>query len=45
MRVLLDTCVVSEIQRNNGNVFVREAVDALPNQDMFLSVLTIGEIV
>ncbi len=45
MRVLLDTCVVSEIQRTNGNVFVREAVDALPNQDIFLSVLTIGEIV
>ncbi len=45
MRVLLDTCVVSEIQRKNGNVLVREAVNSLPNQDIFLSVLTIGEIV
>ncbi len=45
MRVLLDTCVVSELRRHNGNPVVREAVMAIPDDDLYLSVLTIGEIV
>lgn len=44
MRVLLDTCVVSELRRRNGNPAVREAVMAIPDNDLYLSVLTIGEI-
>ena len=44
MKVLLDTCVVSEIQRPRGNPRVRERVDQLADEDLFLSVITIGEI-
>ena len=45
MRILLDTCVVSEIQRPQGNVAVRQRVEETPNKDLFLSVLTVGELV
>jgi len=45
MRVLLDTCVISELRRLDGNAKVREAVLDIPDRDLFLSVLTIGEIV
>ena len=45
MSVLLDTCVVSELRRGDGNLRVREAVNAIPDDDLFLSVLTIGEII
>jgi len=44
MRVLLDTCVLSELQRPNGNPAVKEAVGELADDDIFVSVLTIGEI-
>lgn len=44
MKVLLDTCVISEIQRPKGNPRVRERVDQLADEDLFLSVITIGEI-
>ena len=39
VRVLLDTCVISELRRPDGDRRVREAVEGL-----FLSVLSIGEI-
>jgi len=45
MKVLLDTCVLSELRRSNGNPHVREVVESIPDTDIFLSVLTIGEIV
>jgi predicted nucleic acid-binding protein len=45
MRVLLDTCVVSELRRSDGDPRARAAVNAIPDNDLFLSVLTIGEIV
>jgi len=44
MKVLLDTCVISELQRPNGNPAVREAVVVLADEDIFISVLTLGEI-
>ena len=44
MRVLLDTCVLSELRRPNGHAGVRRAVDALASDDLFVSVLSIGEI-
>ncbi len=44
MRVLLDTCVVSELRHPRCHPAVRRAVEALGEQDLFLSVLTIGEI-
>lgn len=44
MRVLLDTCVVSELARPAGEQRVRDRVTAIRNEDLFLSVITIGEI-
>ena len=45
MRILLDTCVVSEIQRPKGNAAVRQRVEDTLSKDLFLSVLTVGELV
>ena len=44
MRVLLDTCVISELWRKNGTEKVREQISKLKPQDTYLSVLTVGEI-
>ncbi len=44
MKVLLDTCVISELQREKGSRVVRKAVTAIASEDLFLSTLTIGEL-
>lgn len=44
MRVLLDTCVLSELRRPKGHPGVRRAVEAIDSDSLFLSVLSIGEI-
>ena len=44
MKVLLDTCVISETTRPKGARSVREHIAALRSEDTFLSVVTIGEI-
>ena len=44
MKVLLDTCVISELHRANAEPKVRSAVESLGEADTFLSVITIGEI-
>ncbi|MBS3744796.1 MAG: type II toxin-antitoxin system VapC family toxin [Wenzhouxiangellaceae bacterium] len=44
MKVLLDTCVLSEIRHPRGNPAVREAVLAFRDNDLFISVLTLGEL-
>ena len=44
MRVLLDTCVLSELRLPKINAGVREAFDALDSDDLFVSVLSVGEI-
>lgn len=43
-RLLLDTCVVSELRHPKGNAHVKEALAALPNNDLHISVITLGEI-
>jgi toxin FitB len=45
VRVLLDTCVLSELRRPKGHAGVRRAVDALADENLFVSVVSIGEIV
>jgi predicted nucleic acid-binding protein len=42
--VLLDTCVLSELRRPQGHAGVRRAVDAIDSEDLFVSVLSLGEI-
>ena len=44
MRVLLDTCALSELRRPQPNDAVLRAIDALASEDLFVSVLSIGEI-
>ena len=44
MRVLLDTCVISEIRHPNGAASVKTAVAGLLEEDTFPSAITIGEV-
>ena len=44
MRVLLDTCVLSELRRPRPHPGVRRAIETLNSEDLFVSVLSIGEI-
>ena len=44
MRVLLDTCVLSELRHPKGHRGVRQAVDAVREDELFVSVISIGEI-
>ena len=44
MKILLDTCVVSELRHPQGDPRVRAAVAEQLDDDLFVSVLTVGEI-
>jgi predicted nucleic acid-binding protein len=44
VRVLLDTCVLSELRHPKGHLGVRRAVDTLKEEEIFVSVLSTGEI-
>lgn len=45
MRVLLDTCVLSELHRPNASDKVRNAVDRTDGNNLFISTITTGEII
>lgn len=44
MKYLLDTCVISELVAKQPNPKVVDFIDALDSDDIYLSVITIGEI-
>lgn len=44
MKLLLDTNVLSELERPEGSAQVRAAMKALDTFDLFISVITLGEI-
>ncbi|MGO9209979.1 MAG: type II toxin-antitoxin system VapC family toxin [Terriglobales bacterium] len=44
MRALLDTCVLSELHRAQCHPGVRRAMDALGSENLFVSVVSVGEI-
>lgn len=44
MKSLLDTCVLTELGKDDGNPFVKAAVADIATADLYLSVLTLGEI-
>ena len=44
MKFLLDTNIISEIRKPNGNANVKAFVKNIRNEDLYLSVITIGEI-
>jgi hypothetical protein len=45
VKALLDTNILAELVKPNGNLAVRAALAELPTANVFLSVLTVGEIV
>jgi len=45
VKVLLDTCVLAELRHPKGSAKVKAAVEALPDDALFLSAITIGELV
>ena len=46
MNFLLDTCILSELYRGDrANPLVRKAVEDLPEEVFFISVITMGELV
>jgi toxin FitB len=45
MKYLLDTCVVSELIAKQPNPTVLDWLNTQPNQDLYLSTITIGELV
>lgn len=44
MKTLLDTCVLAELYKPDGLASVRQAVTALADDSLYLSVVTVGEI-
>ncbi len=44
MRFLLDTCVLVELQRTHGDELVRERFAELHQRQVFISVISIGEL-
>lgn len=44
MRVLVDTCVLSELNKPVPDLAARQAVEARKEEELFVSVMSIGEI-
>jgi toxin FitB len=44
VRYLLDTNVLSEVRRPRGDAGVKRWISSVPTEDLFLSVLTLGEV-
>jgi predicted nucleic acid-binding protein len=44
VKVLLDTCTIAEVRKPKPDEAVVEVVRAIPDEQLFLSVLTVGEI-
>lgn len=45
MRVLLDTCVLADLRRRDANPDVMRAVNEIEDGKLFVSVISIGEII
>ena len=44
MKYLLDTNIISELRKSNGNTNVKAFVQNIRNEDLYISVVTIGEV-
>jgi predicted nucleic acid-binding protein len=44
MKILIDTCILSEVRHPSGNPIVKKALSSHDEENLFLSVLTLGEI-
>ena len=45
MRLLLDTCVLSEVRHPQGSTKVKDFLRACNDTDLFISAITVGELV
>ena len=45
MRLLLDTCVISEMRKTDANPAVKKLMSEVDETDIFVSVISVGEIV
>lgn len=44
MKLLLDTCILAELRHPKGNPAIKETLSSFDDKDIFISVITIGEI-
>lgn len=44
MKILLDTCILAELRHPKGNPSIKQALVPFDDEDLFISVITIGEI-
>jgi toxin FitB len=44
VKYLLDTNVLSEVRRSRGDARVKRWISSVPTEDLYLSVLTLGEV-
>lgn len=44
MRLLLDTCILAELRNPQGSEIIKRAITHFDDTDLFISVLTVGEI-
>jgi predicted nucleic acid-binding protein len=44
VRLLVDTCVLSELHRPKADPRVRARLESIPESDLYLSVVTLGEL-
>jgi predicted nucleic acid-binding protein len=44
MRVLLDTCILSELRHPHNGVLIKKTLEPLDGKDLFISVISVGEI-
>lgn len=45
MRLLLDTCVIPELRKAGINPRLKELMDGINEEDLFMSVISLGELV
>jgi predicted nucleic acid-binding protein len=44
MKYLIDTNIISELRKSNCNPYVKTFMNGIPQEDLYLSVISIGEI-
>lgn len=45
MRILLDTCILSELRNSSSAALLKKALEPFAAKDLFISVISIGEII
>ena len=45
MKLLLDTCIISELRKTNINTRLKELMESVDENNLFISVISLGELV